>query len=291
MKAVIATAGYSTRFLPVCKSVPKSMLPILEVPIIHEIVKECVDAGVTDIIFITSFGNNPAEDYFYNRPDLETFLKETGKEERYERFREVFGKVNITIVRQNKALPYGNGSPVLAAKPWLNVGEPFVFMFSDDLVLSDVSAVKQLIDEYNMRKAEDSNIGGVVAAQEVLEKETQKYGVVSFKDVKRRVIDTIVEKPQENPPSLLATYGRYLVDYSIFDYLNKENIQQGELYFPVALDKLCKVKNIYCKAIDGEWLTTGDPLNYLKAQIRYAMVRDEYRLELNKLFDNPRDCF
>ena len=291
MKAVIATAGYSTRFLPVCKSVPKSMLPILEVPIIHEIVKECVDAGVTDIILVTSFGNNPAEDYFDNRPDLETFLKETGKEERYERFREVFGKVNITIVRQNKALPYGNGSPVLAAKPWLNVGEPFVFMFSDDLVLSDVSAVKQLIDEYNMRKAEDSNIGGVVAAQEVLEKETQKYGVVSFKDVKRRVIDTIVEKPQENPPSLLATYGRYLVDYSIFDYLNKENIQQGELYFPVALDKLCKVKNIYCKAIDGEWLTTGDPLNYLKAQIRYAMVRDEYRLELNKLFDNPRDCF
>ena len=291
MKAVIATAGYSTRFLPVCKSVPKSMLPILEVPIIHEIVKECVDAGVTDVILITSFGNNPAEDYFDNRPDLETFLKETGKEERYERFREVFGKVNITIVRQNKALPYGNGSPVLAAKPWLNVGEPFVFMFSDDLVLSDVSAVKQLIDEYNMRKAEDSNIGGVVAAQEVLEKETQKYGVVSFKDVKRRVIDTIVEKPQENPPSLLATYGRYLVDYSIFDYLNKENIQQGELYFPVALDKLCKVKNIYCKAIDGEWLTTGDPLNYLKAQIRYAMVRDEYRLELNKLFDNPRDCF
>ena len=291
MKAVIATAGYSTRFLPVCKSVPKSMLPILEVPIIHEIVKECVDAGVTDVILVTSFGNNPAEDYFDNRPDLETFLKETGKEERYERFREVFGKVNITIVRQNKALPYGNGSPVLAAKPWLNVGEPFVFMFSDDLVLSDVSAVKQLIDEYNMRKAEDSNIGGVVAAQEVLEKETQKYGVVSFKDVKRRVIDTIVEKPQENPPSLLATYGRYLVDYSIFDYLNKENIQQGELYFPVALDKLCKVKNIYCKAIDGEWLTTGDPLNYLKAQIRYAMVRDEYRLELNKLFDNPRDCF
>lgn len=291
MKAVIATAGYSTRFLPVCKSVPKSMLPILEVPIIHEIVKECVDAGVTDVILVTSFGNNPAEDYFDNRPDLETFLKETGKEERYERFREVFGKVNITIVRQNKALPYGNGSPVLAAKPWLNVGEPFVFMFSDDLVLSNVSAVKQLIDEYNMRKAEDPNIGGVVAAQEVLEKESHKYGVVSFKDKNRRVIDTIVEKPLENPPSLLATYGRYLVDYSIFDYLNKENIQQGELYFPVALDKLCKVKNIYCKAIDGEWLTTGDPLNYLKAQIRYAMVRDEYRLELNKLFDNPRDCF
>ncbi|KKQ11354.1 MAG: glucose-1-phosphate uridylyltransferase [candidate division WS6 bacterium GW2011_GWC2_36_7] len=148
MKAVIATAGYSTRFLPVCKSVPKSMLPMQEVPIIHEIVKECIDAGITDVILVTSFGNYPVEDYFDNRPDLETFLKDTGKEERYERFNEVFGKVNITVVRQNKSLPYGNGSPVLAAKPWLKEGEPFVFIFSDDLVLSEVSAVKQLVDEY-----------------------------------------------------------------------------------------------------------------------------------------------
>ncbi len=285
MKAVIATAGYSTRFLPVCKSVPKSMLPIQEVPIIHEIVKECIDAGITDVILVTSFGNYPVEDYFDNRPDLESFLKETGKEERYERFKEVFGKVNITVVRQNKALPYGNGSPVLAAKPWLKEGEPFVFIFSDDLVLSEVSAVKQLVDEYNMRKATDNNIGGVVAAQEVDAKEIHKYGAASFRDEEKRIIETIVEKPLENPPSLLATYGRYLVDYSIFDYLNKENIQQGELYFPVALDKLCKVKNVYCKAVDGEWLTTGDPLNYLEAQIKYAMTRNEYREELTKFWE------
>lgn len=286
MKAIIATAGYSTRFLPVCKSVPKSMLPILEVPIIHEIVKECVESGITDVILVTSFGNSPVEDYFDSRPDLESFLRETGKEKRYERFNEVFGKVNITCVRQNKALPYGNGSPVLAAKPWLKEGEPFIFLYSDDLVLSEVPAVKQLIDEYNMRKETDPNIGGVIAAAEVVESEIHKYGAPAFKDEGKRIIDTIVEKPLVNPPSLLATYGRYLVDYSVFDYLNNENIQQGELYFSVALDKLCKVKNVYCKAIDGEWLTTGDPLNYLEAQIKYAMRREEYKEELRKFVNS-----
>lgn len=285
MKAVIATAGYSTRFLPVCKSVPKSMLPVLEVPIIHEIVKECIEAGITDVILVTSFGNNPVEDYFDNRPDLESFLKDTGKEERYERFKEVFGKVNITCVRQNKALPYGNGTPVLAAKPWLKEGEPFVFLFSDDLVLSDVSAVKQLVDEYNGRKVKDPNIGGIVAAQLVDEKEIHKYGVPKFRNEGERIIDTIVEKPVENAPSLFATYGRYLVDYSIFDYLNTDNLYNGELYFAVALDKLCKAKNVYCKQIDGEWLTTGDPLNYLEAQIKYAMKRDEYREALTKFWE------
>ena len=284
MKAVIATAGYSTRFLPVCKSVPKSMLPILEVPIIHEIVKECVEAGVTDIILVTSFGNNPVEDYFDSRPDLETFLKETGKEERYERFKEVFGKANITVVRQNKALPYGNGSPVLAAKPWLTEGEPFLYLYSDDLVLSKVSSVKQVIDEYEKNKKEDENIGGIVAACEVDEKEIHKYGVPSFRDSEKRIIDTIVEKPAQNPPSLLATYGRYLLDWQIFDFLKVENMYLGELYLAVALDKLCKIKNVYCKEIDGKWLTTGDPLNYLKAQIEYAMNREEYRKPLKEFF-------
>lgn len=286
MKAVIATAGYSTRFLPVCKSVPKSMLPILEVPIIHEIVKECVEAGVTDVILVTSFGNNPVEDYFDSRPDLESFLRDTGKEERYARFKEVFEKVNIICARQNKSLPYGNGSPLLAAKPWLTPDEPFLFLFSDDLVLSEVSSVKQIVDEYNMRKAEDPNIGGVVAAQSIEESEAHKYGVPSFKDKNKYIIDTIVEKPTENPPSLLATYGRYLLDWKIFDYLNTENMYRGELYVAVAIDKLCKVKNVYCKEIDGKWLTTGDPLNYLKAQIEYAMERDEYREDLQKFLQD-----
>ncbi len=79
-KAVITTAGYSTRFLPACKNIPKVMLPILEVPIIHEQVKECIEGGITDIIIITSYGNNAIEDYFDSRPDLETHLVNTGKE-------------------------------------------------------------------------------------------------------------------------------------------------------------------------------------------------------------------
>ena len=161
-KAVITTAGYSTRFLPVCKSIPKPMLPVIEVPIIHELVKECIDGGINNILLVTSYGNSSLEDYFDSRPDLETFLKDTGKEERYERFNEVFGKANVTCVRQNRALPYGSGSAILAAKPWISQGEPFAVLYGDDLVLSKVSAIGQLKEEYEKK---EGNVGGVIGTE------------------------------------------------------------------------------------------------------------------------------
>lgn len=276
-QVVIATAGYSTRYLPICKSVPKPMLPILDVPIIHELVKECIDSGIKDIIIVTSFGNGAVEDYFDNRPDLETYLKDTGKEDRYSRFYEVFGKANIVCVRQNKALPYGNGSPVLAAKPWLKEGEPFAFMFGDDMVLSDVPAIKQMIDLYESH-SENPNIGGVVAGQLVPKEETYAYGIVKFKDENQELIERLVEKPSvEEAPSNFATYGRYVVSYDIFKYLDPTKLLKNELYFPDALDRLCAEKDVYAKVVDGEWITTGDPLNHLKAILKYAMRRPEYK--------------
>jgi UTP--glucose-1-phosphate uridylyltransferase len=139
-----------------------------------------------------------------------------------------------------------------------------------------------------MRKIEDPNIGGIVAVQAIEESEAHKYGVPSFKDRNKYIIDTIVEKPTTIPPSLFATYGRYLLDWKIFDYLNLENMYQGELYVAVAIDKLCKVKNVYCKEVAGKWLTTGDPLNYLKAQIEFALKREEYREELKKFLQNVK---
>jgi UTP--glucose-1-phosphate uridylyltransferase len=285
-KAIITTAGFSTRFLPVCKSIPKPMLPILEVPIIHEIVKECIEGGIKDIILVTSFGNSALEDYFDSRMDLETFLEKNNKLDRYKRFNEVFGKCNVTSVRQNRSLPYGSGSAILAAKPWLTTNEAFAVVYGDDMVLSKKSAIGQLKEKFEVESENNGNIGGVIGSQYVEKEEISKYGCVSFKGGSEEIVKTIIEKPTvQEAPSLLASYGRYIVTYDIFKYLDVNNLNNNELYFSKALDDLCKEKDVYNKIVDGEWLTTGDPLNYLKATIKYAMQREEYAEELKKLIN------
>lgn len=283
-KAIIATAGYSTRFLPVCKSIPKPMLPIQEVPIIHELVKECIDGGITDIILVTSFGNDALEDYFDSRPDLETHLVNTGKEERYKRFGEVFGKASVISVRQNRALPYGSGSAILAAEPWISAGEPFAVIYGDDLVLSDESAIGQLKKIYESKQG---NIGGVIAVQKVAEEDISKYGSVKFKNESEGLIESLLEKPTaQEAPSLLGSYGRFIVSHDIFKYLHTGGLINNELYFSKGIDDMAKEKDVYAVQLNGEWLTTGDPLNYTKTVIKYAMKRDEYREEIKKIVNS-----
>ncbi len=282
-KAIITTAGYSTRFLPVCKSIPKPMLPILEVPIIHELVKECIDGGINEIILVTSFGNDALEDYFDSRPDLETFLVNTSREDRYKRFGEVFGKASVISVRQNRSLPYGSGSAILAAQPWIAQGEPFAVIYGDDLVLSDKSAIGQLKEFYESK----DNIGGVIATQNVDREDVNKYGIVKFKNEQEGIIETLIEKPSpEQSPSTLASYGRFIVSYDIFKYLHTGELFNNELVFARIIDDMSKDLDIYAKVVDGEWLTTGDPLNYTKAVIKYAMKRENYREEIKKIVNS-----
>jgi UTP--glucose-1-phosphate uridylyltransferase len=282
-KAVILTAGYSTRFLPSCKNIPKAMLPLVDVPIIHEIAKECVEGGIKDIIIVTSYGNHPLEDYFDNNKEMEDFLKDTGKMDRYERFKEVYNKVNVACIRQNKSLPYGNGSPVLAAKPFLNKDEAFAIFFADDLVLGG-SAIGEAKKKFEEMSEKDSNIGGVIVTQEVPDEEVGRYGIVSFKDEKKKIVDRVIEKPElKDAPSRQAVYGRYIATYEIFNYFTKRDVgKAGELWLSDAFDRACKERNFYQMNASGEWLTTGDPLRYMKAMIRYALERDEYKEDLMK---------
>ncbi len=283
-KAVIMTAGYSTRFLPACKNIPKAMLPLVDVPIIHELVKECIDGGITDIILVTSYGNHPLEDYFDNNKELEDFLEKTGKTERNKRFYEVYNKANIAVVRQNKSLPYGNGSPLLVAKHLLNnKEEAFAIFFSDDIVLGK-SAIGEAKERFEALYKEDPYLGAVLMTQEVPKEEVVKYGIISFKDEKKKIVDRVIEKPSmEEAPSTQAVFGRYITTYKLFDYLSEKDLgRTGELWLADAFDRMSKERNIYQVSASGEWLTTGDPLNYIKAVIRYYLERDEYRDKLKK---------
>lgn len=270
-KAIIAVAGSGTRLLPATKSMPKEMMPIVDTPIIHLVVEELVEAGIEDIIFVTRWDKKPLEDYFDHSLALENDLRKNGKNELAEKIEKIAEMANFVYVRQKG--PYGNGTPVLSAASLVD-DEPFVYAFGDDLVKSKVSFTKQMVDDYN----KNGNL--LIGAQEVPLAEVVRYGIVKLKEGTDQLED-IIEKPsQENTPSQLATFGRYILDQEIIDILKNTPLGKGnELWVVDAIKKYVNQGKIFRakKIEDGQWLTTGDPLNYMKAKISYAADRDDLK--------------
>lgn len=281
-KAVITAAGLGTRFLPATKNIPKEMLPIVDLPIIHYIAEECVEAGIEDIIVVIRPGNEAAMTYFSPNPELERQLAATGKEKQLERYYKVAGKANYIFVHQNTSLPYGNGSPVLTVKNLVG-NDPFVVCFGDDLVLNPggPGAVKQMVDLYEA----NADAHGILATVRMPREEITRLGMVETVDgsgdgrIKR-----VVEKPSlEEVTSDLAEFGRMVFSPAIFDYLKADGTgKDGELWLIDAIEKLLVEKPVYAKTVQGEFLTTGDPLRFLKASYKFAMQRPEIAEDLKK---------
>src|SRR3972149_4448541 len=137
-KAIIACAGYGTRFLPATKNQPKEMLPLIDKPIIHYLVEELVASGIEDIILVTRAGQNIMEDYFDSNLELEQTLKDSGKDDYLKMIQDIPKMANFIYVRQKKSLPYGNGTPLVSAKNLIDNDEAIAYLFGDDLVKSDI---------------------------------------------------------------------------------------------------------------------------------------------------------
>lgn len=278
-KAVIAVAGYGTRFLPATKNQPKEMLPIIDKPIIHYLVEECVNAGITDIILVTRYGQGIMEDYFDSHLELERYLEENGKFDILEEVRSIPQKANIVYVRQNKTLPYGNGTPLVCASSLLAKDESFAYMFGDDLVLAKKPAIKQLMETY-----EHTNCDGVIAVQEIPNEESYRYGIVKYKEGSKE-FDAIVEKPDpKDAPSNDAEFGRFILNYSVVDELKKLHTGLGnELWLVDAITSVAAQGGRFVThTVDGEWLTTGDPLRYLKTTVKFALDREDIGEDFRK---------
>lgn len=281
-KAIITAAGLGTRFLPATKNIPKEMLPIVDLPIIHYIAEECVEAGIEDIIIVIRPGNEAAMTYFSPNDELLRTLEQTGKEKQMERYYKVAGKANFVFVHQDQSLPYGNGSPVLTVKNLVDK-EPFVVCFGDDLVLNPGGngAVKQMVDAYESHE----DAFGIMAVTKLPKEEITRYGMVETVDgsdegrVKR-----VVEKPAlEDVTSDLAEFGRMVLAPEIFEYLAADKTgKDGELWLMDSIEQLLVNKPVYAKTIQGEFLTTGDPLRFLKASYKYAMQRPEIAGDLKE---------
>jgi len=281
-KAVIAAAGFGTRFLPATKNQPKEMLPIIDKPIIHYLVEEAVNSGITDIILVTRFGLSVMEDYFDNHYELEKTLENSNKKDQLKLVQDIPQMANFVYVRQKKNLPYGNGSPLIAVKNLIDDDEAFVYMFGDDLTLASTPVTKQLINVQNKY-----NPTAILAVQEVPDSEVDRYATVEYKkntDVPNLANKILEKMPLGQNPSNMAQFGRFIFTYDVIKEAQKGKTgKDGELWIADLLNSLAgQGKNVVAQPIDGEWMTTGDPLRYLKTTLRFAMERDNLSKDLSQ---------
>lgn len=269
-KIVFPVNGLGTRFLPATKAMPKEMLPVVDKPLIQYAVEEAYKAGITEMVFVTGRNKRAIEDHFDRNPELEAELESKGKEELLETVRSIVPPgINCIYVRQPKAL--GLGHAVLCARPVIG-NVPFAVVLPDDLISSDVSVVKQLLDA---REAQGG--GSVVAVQDVALEDTKKYGIVSVDDAACSVsrVRGIVEKPDPAAaPSRLAVIGRYVFEPEIFDYLA---VQQagvgGEIQLTDAISaSLAQVPTYACR-YQGHRYDCGSKQGYIDATVSFARKR------------------
>ncbi|MCA9383221.1 NTP transferase domain-containing protein [Candidatus Dojkabacteria bacterium] len=277
--AVITAAGFGTRFLPIVKSIPKEMLPIVDKPILQYVVEECIEAEIENIIVVVREGNDVIENYFTTElKAAEELLESVGKGDRYEPVRQLLSINGLKFVNQREDLPYGNGTPIISAKHLIPENEPFAVLFADDLVLArEKGALRQIIETF-----EEHDPIGIVGVQKTPKDELYRYGIVEPSEVydeKSGVLDMIIEKPEPGEePSDLAVFGRYVVSYDVFNYLKEDATgKDNELWLTDANDKLSRDGKFMYKVVDGKWMTTGDPARYFEAQVNYFLADPRYK--------------
>ncbi|MBR3163917.1 NTP transferase domain-containing protein [Candidatus Saccharibacteria bacterium] len=274
-KAVITDAGFASRFLPITKTIPKAMIPLGAKPIMQYTVEECVKGGIKDIIIVATKEGKPIYEDYFNNPVEKIYrqLESQGKLDRFEAVREVLELAHITVIEQDADLPYGNGSPIASAKPYLNDDEAFVVLYSDDVIFGE-GDVKTLLEAYD--KHPDAK--AIITAQEMPEEVWNKYGMIALKDKQKKTLSHIVEKPAkpEDSPSNLTSYGRYLLTPEVFAHLTPGNTGlDDELWTVDAITKLAKSGDVIVTKSKGKWLTTGDPKNYYAAYEEFNKMEKE----------------
>ncbi|HDH6721676.1 TPA: UTP--glucose-1-phosphate uridylyltransferase GalU [Staphylococcus aureus] len=276
-KAIIPAAGLGTRFLPATKAMPKEMLPILDKPTIQYIVEEAARAGIEDIIIVTGRHKRAIEDHFDSQKELEMVLKEKGKSELLEKVQYSTELANIFYVRQKEQK--GLGHAISSARQFIG-NEPFAVLLGDDIVESEVPAVKQLIDVY------EETGHSVIGVQEVPEADTHRYGIIDplTKNGRQYEVKKFVEKPaQGRAPSNLAIMGRYVLTPEIFDYLKTQKEGAGnEIQLTDAIERMNNDNQVYAYDFEGERYDVGEKLGFVKTTIEYALKDDSMREELTR---------
>lgn len=271
-KAVIPVAGLGTRFLPATKTVPKELLPIVDIPSIQYVVQEAVDAGIEEIIFVTGRGKDGIEDHFDEAPELEQVLAERGNTEMVKTLRRIAEMTEVVSVRQKQ--PLGLGHAVLCARDLVG-DEPFAVMLADDLIDSDTPCIRQLAEIF------DDTQESVIALMEVPESEVHQYGVIKGTEIKKGLyrVDATVEKPTaKDAPSRMAIIGRYVLRPEIFSILkNLPPGRGGEIQLTDGLSQLVRDRKIFGCEFVGDRYDIGDKFGFVRATVAYALKRADLK--------------
>ena len=281
-KVVFPVAGLGSRFLPATKAIPKEMLPIIDKPLIQYAVDEAVDAGFSELIFITSNTKKAIQDHFKFNPDLNiSNLTEDKKNFLSEMHRVIPSHVSCKYIIQDE--PLGLGHAILQAKEAIGEG-PFAVVLADDLIDSKQGVLKQMLDHY---KDENSSI---ISVQKIIKSESINYGIIEFKEVNKdlmKIID-IVEKPSpENAPSNYGVVGRYILSSKIFSMLDKVSAGVGnEIQLTDAIKLLLKTNPIYSYKFSGTRHDCGTKIGFIKANIAFALNDPNYSDDLKIYIKN-----
>ncbi|MGB1139577.1 MAG: UTP--glucose-1-phosphate uridylyltransferase GalU [Halioglobus sp.] len=284
-KAVIPAAGLGTRFLPMTKSSPKEMLPIVDKPVIQFVVEEAADCGIEDILIITGRGKRAIENHFDYSPGLEAHLEKQGKHEQAETVRRIGDHVNIYFMRQKEQL--GLGDAVKLAASFVG-DEPFAVLLGDTIIEPSAATgrhgLRELLDVYERHRA------SVVAVRHVASDLVSKYGIVDGKpiagdeghegeEVELYSLDRLVEKPPaQEAPTDLAIAGRYIFTPAIFDCLERTPVGKGgEIQLTDAMNLLASESRVQALAWQATRYDIGDKADYVRCFLDFAAHHPETR--------------
>lgn len=279
-KAIIAAAGFGTRFLPQTKAMPKEMLPLIDKPIIQYVVEELVSAGVKDIIIVGSSNKRAIEDHFdVPSEDLLANLRAGGEKKQpyIDELHKVSDLANFIYVRQKG--PYGNATPLACAAHLINEDEPFFYTFADDFFVATPSRFSQMMEVYNQHQKPVLTCKSVVDDDEY-----DRYGIVAGEELGDGLLKMshIVEKPgKDNAPSNMASVSSYLLEGKFFNYIDraKENYDEnsGEFNLQPIMQQMIDEGHEYLatEIKDGRYYDTGNKLEYLKTVIDFGLRNDK----------------
>ena len=272
-KAVFPVAGMGTRFLPATKANPKEMLPVVDKPLIQFAAEEAVDAGITELIFVTGRNKRSIPDHFDKAYELEAELEAKQKFELLERVQNILpSNVSCIYTRQSEAL--GLGHAVLCARSIVG-DEPFAVILADDLISNEnKGCLKQMTDLYTLKHC------SILGVEEVSPEETSKYGIVNAKMSRQDrlcPISGIVEKPApKDAPSNLAVVGRYVLSPRIFGLLTKVTPGSGgEIQLTDAIQMLLEYETVMAYQYEGARYDCGSKLGYLQATVELGLKHPE----------------
>lgn len=282
-KAVIAAAGFGTRFLPQTKAMPKEMLPLIDKPIIQYIVEELVDAGIQDIIIVTGYHKRSIEDHFDQMSsDLRINLEQGNKQELLEQTEKISDLANFVYIRQKG--PYGNATPILNAEHLIG-NEPFIYAFADDFVKAEPGRFKQMVELHE-------KLGGSVltCVPAKSDDDYKRYGFIGGEVVETGVtkMSTIIEKPgsKEAAPSSIASVSGYIFEPAIFKYLHeaKDNLGEGEFNAQPSMQRMMDdgLAMYGYEVPGGIYYDTGNKLEYLKTVVDFGLKHDELGAEFEQ---------